>query len=128
MLHDPHPKKRVDFMQTIIDCVNSIFKSWLLKGIRIVFNHYLNPVSNISKHKKKPGSVLEKKISWIHFQLIELIKTRDFELFCKNTSATRKIVPSISRLYLNMSVIFLLHAVLFILYYWNLLINCQCNW
>lgn len=56
---------------------------------------------------------------WIQLQLTELIKKEDFDHFLLKILPPQKIVPSIPRLYLNTSVVFSLHTVLFALCYSN---------
>ena len=58
---------------------------------------------------------------------MELIKTEDFEHSPIKIPPPQNVVPSKSCFYLNLSLDFSLHAVLFALYYSSLLICCDCN-
>ena len=94
--------------------------SWLLKSLRIVLKCYLNPVLNIPSPQEKQHVPLEVKICWTKSST----KTEDFEHFL----SPQNVVPSKSCFYLNMSLVFALLAVLFALYYSNLLIYCHYYW
>ena len=76
-------------------------------------------------HKK--NSTSRNKICWIPFQLFESIKSQDFEHCPRNILPPKMQYLVNLFLYLNMSLVFSMHAVLFALYYSNLLIYCQCS-
>ena len=96
-------------------------QSWLSKSIRIVLKCYLNPVSIILKRIRKTAS-LEIKMYWIQFQLINLIKTEDFDHFLLKFLPPQKVVPIKSFFFLNMSfvfrcMLFCLHCIIQVCFY-----------